>query len=383
MDCPLERFSREAQLSVPPPELGDRSFPVEGAQTAGGHQRQQRCPNQSFNHIRMFRSEVFERLGRCEFTETEFHFPPHRIRTRHFFRGQHLGPEVREAEVVLSGLLVALQGGSPRFPARARKIPALHSGEPMSNDNKARKSAKNALVEKIVRWELEARGRVQRVGYRDMVEEAARVLNLVGKVGNDPEDDQLVHVVVQGPESTLSEFVKAISGRHGFADATIRTGNTGEPDPKLVRFTKERGSPEKETLERADQSVLILDNMASTLGDLREETHKGFSDLGTTMDKGFTSLGAKMDHLGDKMDRGFRDSIASSERLHKDFTVRFNRVDASYGMIGKTLARMDKNLEKLTKAILALAQESHRAARAAPTETRAASRSKGRKHAFC
>ncbi len=252
----------------------------------------------------------------------------------------------------------------------------------MSNDNEARKSPKNTLMEKIVRWELEARGRVQRVGYRDLVEETARMLNLVGKVGNDPEDDQLVHVVVQGPESTLSEFVKAISGRHGFADATIRTGNTGEPDPKLVRFAKERGSPEKETLERSDQSVLILDNMASTLGGLREETHKGFSELGTKMDKGLTSLGAKMDRLGDKMDRGFRDSIASSERLHKDFTVRFNRGDASYGMIGKTLARMDKNLEKLTKAILALAQESHRAARAAPTKTRAASRSKGRKHAF-
>ncbi len=220
-------------------------------------------------------------------------------------------------------------------------------------------STKNALTEKVVRWELEARGRVQRVGYRDMVEEAARVLSLVGKVENDPEDDQLVRVVVQGPESTLSEFLKAISGRHGFADAIVKTVSTNEPDPKLARFTKERSSPEKETLERADQSVLILANMAATLGDLREETHKGFSELGT-----------KMDHLGDKMDKGFRDSIASSERLHKDFTVRFDRVDASYGMIGKTLARMDKNLEKLTKAILSLAQESHRAAKAARRVTR-------------
>ncbi len=230
----------------------------------------------------------------------------------------------------------------------------------MSNDNKVKVSTTYALTEKVVRWELEARGRVQRVGYRDMVEEVARLLNLVGKVENDPEDDQLVRVVVQGPESTLSEFLKAISGRHGFADATVKTVSTSEPDPKLVQFTKERGSPEKETLEWADQSVLILANMAATLGDLREETHKGFSELGT------------------KMDKGFRDSIASSERLHKDFTVRFDRVDASYGMIGKTLARMDKNLEKLTKAILALAQESHRAA---PTKARTASRSRVRKHA--
>ena len=259
----------------------------------------------------------------------------------------------------------------------------------MSNDNKANDSTKNALTEKVVRWELEARGRVQRVGYRDMVEETARVLNLVGKVENDPEDDQLVRVVVQGPESTLSEFVKAISGRHGFADAIVKTVSTNEPDPKLTRFTKNRGPDEKETLERADQSVLILGKIAEAISEnlgVSKETlavgketltavKEGNKTLGEKMDKGFTGLGSKMD-------QGFRDSIASSERLHKDFTVRFDRVDASYGMIGKTLARMDKNLEKLTKAILALAQESHRAARSAPTKARTASRSRGRKHAL-
>lgn len=113
VDCPSARLSREGQLSLPPPELGDRSLSEEGVQTADGHQRQQHCPNQSLSHIKVFRSELFERLARCEFKETEFHFPPHRIQARHFFRGQHLGPEVHEAEVVLSGLRVALQGGSP------------------------------------------------------------------------------------------------------------------------------------------------------------------------------------------------------------------------------------------------------------------------------
>ena len=62
-------LNREAQLSVLPPELGDHSLSEEGVQTAGGHQRQQRCPNQSLNHIRVCRSELFERLARCEFAE--------------------------------------------------------------------------------------------------------------------------------------------------------------------------------------------------------------------------------------------------------------------------------------------------------------------------
>ena len=265
----------------------------------------------------------------------------------------------------------------------------------MSNDNKARVSTKNALTEKVVWWELEARGRVQRVGYRDFVKGTASKLGLTGGVWNDEDDEDVVHIVAQGAETGLVEFVKAISGAHGFADATdVRKVSEHGPDPALDKFRIKRAEDKlAELVDRGEQSVLILGQMyemgKETLSAVREgdrvigeKMDKGFSELGTKMDTGFTSLGAKMDHLGDKMDKGFRDSIASSERLHKDFTVRFDRVDASYGMIGKTLARMDKNLEKLTKAILALAQESHRAAHSAPTKARTASRSRGRKHAL-
>ena len=229
----------------------------------------------------------------------------------------------------------------------------------MGNDNKAGVSTKSALTEKVVRWELEARGRVQRVGYRDMVEEAARVLNLVGKVENDAEDDQLVRMVVQGPESTLSEFVKAISGRHGFADATVKTVSTSEPDPKLVRFTKERGSPEKETLERADQSVLILGKIAEVVSEnlgVSKETLAVGKETLTTVKEGNKDILIAI-----------KDGSSKTEALHKDFTAGLKHLDSVYGIIGKTLVKIDHDLqeqtreharasERQTAAILKLAQ---------------------------
>ena len=266
--------------------------------------------------------------------------------------------------------------------------------KPMGNDNKARVSTKNALAEKVVRWELEARGRVQRVGYRDMVEEVARVLNLVGKVENDSDDDQLVRVVVQGPESTLSEFVKAIGGRHGFADATVKTVSTSEPDPKLVRFTKERGSPEKETLERADQSVLILGKIAEVvsenLGVSKETLAVGKETLAVgketlavgketlavgkeTLTVGKETLAVGKETLtavreGNKdILIAIKDGSNKTEALHRDFTAGLKHLDSVYGIIGKTLVKIDHDLqeqtreharasERQTAAILKLAQ---------------------------
>ena len=267
----------------------------------------------------------------------------------------------------------------------------------MGNDNKARVSTKNALTEKVVRWELEVRGGVQRVGYRDMVEEAARVLNLVGKVENDPEDDQLVRLVVQGPENTLSEFAKAISGRHGFADATVKTVSTSEPDPKLVRFTKERGSPEKETLERADQSVLILGKIAEvasenlgvsketlavgkealtvgkeTLAVGKETLAVGKETLAVgketlTVGKETLAVGKETLTVGKEtlavgketltaVKEGNKDILIAikdgsdkTEALHRDFTAGLKHLDSVYGIIGKTLVKIDHDLQEQTR----------------------------------
>jgi acylphosphatase len=124
----------------------------------------------------------------------------------------------------------------------------------------------NTLTEKVVRWELQARGRVQRVGYRDFVQETANLLQVTGKVWNDEKDEQVVHMIVQGPESRLSEFVKAVTGRHGLIDATeLEKVGEKEADPSLIGFRQERGEPLEELAEATVQGARAL-NMLIGLG---------------------------------------------------------------------------------------------------------------------
>jgi len=59
-----------------------------------------------------------------------------------------------------------------------------------------------------VRAEIIARGKVQRVGYRDVVERAARDLELTGYVENVKPYD--VRIVCEGERSTLDSFVELI-----------------------------------------------------------------------------------------------------------------------------------------------------------------------------
>jgi hypothetical protein len=150
-------------------------------------------------------------------------------------------------------------------------------------------------------------------------------------VENDPEIDLLVRVVVQAPESTLSEVVKVISGRYGFAGATVKTVSTNEPNPKLVQFTNERGSPEKETLKRADQSVLVLGKIAAAISEnlgVSKETPTAVKD------------GNKDIHIA------IKDGSSKTEALHRDFTAGLTHLDSVYGNISKTLVKIDHDLQE-------------------------------------
>lgn len=245
------------------------------------------------------------------------------------------------------------------------------------------------MSEPSARWVLTARGRVQRVGYRDTVEEVARVLGVAGTVENDSKDDKLVHIIVQGPASTLNEFVKAISGKHDYAEAEVQKAAEGACDPALTDFTKIRGPEAKETLERADQSVLILGTVAKAMHRLADtgeatllvsreslavgketlavgkealaETRKvgqAVERVGQAVDK----VGQSVDRVGQSVEKGNQ----ATALLHRDMTHRFDEMGHAYGIIGKTLVKIDKDLRAQTKALLQLARAVERNTRSAP-----------------
>lgn len=95
------------------------------------------------------------------------------------------------------------------------------------------------MPDAVERWTLEVTGRVQGVGYRDLVVDVARELGVAGRVWNDPSDPRRVHVVVQGPKSTLEQFRHRIGSAHGLiAPERVQRTRTEAPDPGWADFVR-------------------------------------------------------------------------------------------------------------------------------------------------
>jgi acylphosphatase len=106
------------------------------------------------------------------------------------------------------------------------------------------------------RVEIIASGRVQRVGFRDLVETIAQDLGLSGTVENQEPYD--VAIVAEGEEGTLKEFVKVLRVEKGpiqVRDLEVRWEKaTGEfPYFKILR-----GDWQEELGERFDVAVGLL-----------------------------------------------------------------------------------------------------------------------------
>lgn len=128
----------------------------------------------------------------------------------------------------------------------------------------------------LEQWLIEARGQVQKVGYRDRVRQAAKHLNLVGWTGNDPTDEDRVIVIAQGRATRLLTLIELISGPSGLSDATeVRLMEKVQPDPSLKGFIIKRDPDTmKEMLERLEEATRLAgatwETMKETLAVHRE-----------------------------------------------------------------------------------------------------------------
>lgn len=262
---------------------------------------------------------------------------------------------------------------SARFPSPGEVILTIHAeetkegfyaGEPVEGCT--------AVTETSVRWEIEARGEVRKVGYRDFVEAIARKLGLTGSVENDKADPDLVRIFAQGPAGVLEAFRVAISGEHGIIHATSVTKvSEGAVDPKVTSLRQVRGSDAKELQESAEASVKLLGRIWTTGKETRATVHEGHQEILRAVREGDEVLGEKVDRLADSMadmarsvgslassaEMGFAGlgkkldvAVAATSHFERDLTTRFDRVDSAYGMIGKTLLRIERALEQQTKA---------------------------------
>ena len=220
------------------------------------------------------------------------------------------------------------------------------------------------MSEDAIRWDIEARGSVQKVGYRAFVEGVARRLGLVGSVENDKADSSLVRVIAQGPAARLEQFVKAITGEHGIINAeSVRRVSDGPTDSSLTAFRQVRGESLEELGESGEASVQILGHMWESMKSGNQEilgaVREGNASLGKKVDgvgraviEGNRSLGSKMDRVA----KAVGDQGRSTSQFHHDLAFAVSRMDTKYGAISKTLLRIDKDLQAQTKALVQVAR---------------------------
>jgi acylphosphatase len=202
------------------------------------------------------------------------------------------------------------------------------------------------------------RGRVQRVGYRDLVADWAMDLDVVGFIENQP--DGTVKIVAEGEEERLEAFIRKAQPEDDplIIITQVDVGYekaTGE----FELFTIKRGSYEEETGERLDTAAKSLKELIKTtammnrnLGNKidagKEENKRGFATL---IERQVQMLG-KQDQMLTKQDEtnfSIRSGVDEMREFRTETQQNFANLDTKYGQIAENMARILEELKEERK----------------------------------
>jgi acylphosphatase len=130
---------------------------------------------------------------------------------------------------------------------------------------------------------LIAKGKVQKVGYRDFVQDSARELGITGYVENL--EDGNVKVVCEGKDAEINEFINGIKVKKGFINVVETSVKYEEPTGEFKVFKILYGDVPEELGDRFGAALLYL------------------GATNQKIDAGFKMLGEKQDQMLEKQDQ--------------------------------------------------------------------------------
>lgn len=186
----------------------------------------------------------------------------------------------------------------------------------------------------MIRARITVGGKVQRVGYREKVQEIARELGIAGKVQNLKSGE--VEIICEGEKQNVEDFIKAIEIRDGLIEVKKITRTFEEPIGEFKHFEIGYGEVQEELTESIGAGRRELIAIRETLG---EKIDTGFSK----MDSNFQTLGGKVDaagknliEVGGKIDAGF-----------SKMDSNFHGIDSKYDVVSKELKSINANISRL------------------------------------
>ncbi|HJH27230.1 MAG TPA: acylphosphatase [Methanophagales archaeon] len=147
---------------------------------------------------------------------------------------------------------------------------------------------------------LIAKGKVQKVGYRDFVQDSARELGITGYVENL--EDGHVKVVCEGKAAEINDFIKGIKVKKEFIDVVETSLEYEAPTGEFKVFKIKYGEVVEELGDRMGAALLYLGATNQKIDAGRAENKQGFGMLAGKMDKMLEKMLEKQDEMLEKQD---------------------------------------------------------------------------------
>ena len=128
------------------------------------------------------------------------------------------------------------------------------------------------------RFEIIVKGNVQKVGYRDYVEEVARRLGIVGFVENVK--DGTVRIVCETDEETIKKFIHEINIKKGLIEVEdVQIKSVGIATGEFKYFEIKYGPLEEEIGERMVMAVKYATIMSSDIKEMKQDIKEMKQDI--------------------------------------------------------------------------------------------------------
>lgn len=217
------------------------------------------------------------------------------------------------------------------------------------------------------RAEITVRGKVQKAGYRDHVQEVARSLDIKGFVENMK--DGSVKIVCETDEATLKEFVESLRLKTEFVDVkNIEITETQPASGEFEAFQIKYGPLEEEMGERL---VAAFNIAVATRQDIKSVDHNlknMHQDLKTSITSMHTDLKSGIDSMHQDLKSGFEsthqelkdmrvDLKSSVDSMHDDVNRRFEEMANRYDVISAELLKTREELKRAVDTLVELVRK--------------------------
>ena len=199
---------------------------------------------------------------------------------------------------------------------------------------------------------LTVRGRVQKVGYRRLVDEVAYHLEVAGHVKN-LEDGKTVEIIAEHEdEAVLKKFVEKVKIRE--YPIRVEKIETNEIEPKgYEEFEVIEGPLEIENRESLEAGAIYMRKLAGEMKQTRIELGGKQDKTLEKQDKMLEKQDETIKVLGSKMDSGFTNLGNKLDRFSDGTSERFDTMEQKYGKVSENLEAISKDLHELVEILKA------------------------------